>query len=389
MLATALLCLALVDVLDVDLTQGPYFQIHEAVFAAGEGDVIRVAPGLYESFAVNSKSVTVVGVGGRFEVEGTIRIQGIAEEQTAAIQNFAVYASGATFGITHLDNPLIIGHCPGSVRVSDFAASGGSFPGGQFNVPTVGLRIIDAADVSLSRGRVEGGSIYYDIDEFQGHDAAAVTRSNVAFYNCELYGHDTLYIDFGWGGNALVGTDSDLWFSGTNLDGGHGSPSCFCSLNPGPPGMAIFQADRARLLDCTTDGLIVNVNEEIVYQGRAALLEAPHLETSGVPISLSVEGEAGDRVYAYVSSGAERRSHPANVGDLLVEPRTSTWALYGLGTIPTPSAQLVGSLPAVAIGATDVLQLNVQCIHFRNMSSAGTSRVLAEPQVVTILGSAW
>ncbi|MEL6715165.1 MAG: hypothetical protein AAFP86_15390, partial [Planctomycetota bacterium] len=179
-LALLALALAPVDVIDVGPT-GAYADIQTAVLAAAEGDVLRIAPGTYDSFAVFGKSLTLVPAGSTFTVEGVVRVQNLGLGQTFTMQGATLKQLHTNYG----EERLILGGNVGSVRFEDVRAeselAGGSLP---WLAGTHSVRVVDCFDVSFVDCRFGTISGWDDLNnQIVGVGSVRLIDSTVAMFD--------------------------------------------------------------------------------------------------------------------------------------------------------------------------------------------------------------
>lgn len=118
LLAAPLLLAPLVraDVRVVAPTGAPYAEIQAAVDAASDGDVVLVKSGTYASFVIRNLSVAIVAdAGAVVDVEGSIRVSGVAATRTVVLAGLR--ATGTISGSDSTRHGLFARNCAGSLRL--------------------------------------------------------------------------------------------------------------------------------------------------------------------------------------------------------------------------------------------------------------------------------
>ncbi|MBK7641584.1 MAG: hypothetical protein IPJ19_00815 [Planctomycetes bacterium] len=256
------------DVLVVDPAggSGVYTQIQAAVDAAQEGDVVLVRAGVYDSFAVNSKSLSVVGAtDGSVSVQGGVRVRASLAGGTVLLANLS--ATGipntgfSSFGLWCSDNQ-------GSVRIEHCSFTGASSTGPPFSAFSgwAGARVSLSQSVSFVDTLLTGG-VGYPSDGFDvGVSGPGLEASNasVSLYDCTLQGgrgadNSAGYPDAGGGGDGCYASGSTLFFSGCALQGGDGGFASgqfvivYAVGGDGGDGLDLWNS-LARIQDSTTLG---------------------------------------------------------------------------------------------------------------------------------------
>lgn len=176
-----LLAPAALDVLDVHPSLGPFTEIDDAVLAADDGDVIRVAPGSYGSVAIRGKALTVLG-GPGVVVEGVVRVQELAQGQDVSVH-------GLELRVVPLqeEERIIVGLNQGSVRFEDIEVE--LVGTNEYLYATAAARVVSSADVA-SVGCVLEPKTGYDttFERLVGAPGLRCSESSIALHGCEVTG---------------------------------------------------------------------------------------------------------------------------------------------------------------------------------------------------------
>jgi len=380
----SLLLAAVGQVWTVD-DDGPadFATIGEAVEAAADGDSILVRAGLFGSWAIDGKSLSVFFEPGA--VSGVVAVTDLARSQRLLLQGMT--ASGR----------LILGSCAGNVWLEDCAIN--AFAAcGITNCESVVIvdSTIDSDVASLpflpSPGAVVSNSTVHVYDStFRG--AVGVGGSHALFCDEGLAdGGHGMRVDSGFvfasgctfeGGPGGFGDDQGLLFNGEGTDGGAGIELqvgatlelVACQLIGGPAG--------AGTPGCADgmEGLPLEDHGGTVAQSRgvARALVGPGVLREGDVADLVFAGEAGDFVFGLASTSASPLAVPGFVGPLHVN---FPWALVSLGALP-PGGQLlvqlpIGDLPPGVLFLTRYLQPVM-------VASSGAPFYLGAPAAFTVL----
>lgn len=321
---------------------GDHLTIQAAIDAAQEADILLVRPGVYPSFSLSAKSLSIVASGPGVRVNGYASIVGIDLARSVHVSGLEIqapYSAPPAFGI--FDST-------GDVRLQDCILSSVG-PNYEEDGPVSVLRLRDARRVVLVDCVAVGadGALGEGIG-YPGQSGLILERSKAAVHGCEFRGgrggNATPifgYCDGGNGGSAvLVLGTSELYASGGSFI--RGPAGLGCSVD-GAPGLSILVdgSSHADLLGVALTG--GTAGSPTVLPGAARRLQAPTSGVEGTLATLLLSGQSGDRVYLLA---AERPGFrlllPALTGYLLVDP-----PLHGaryLGTIPS-GGQLSLSIP--------------------------------------------
>lgn len=377
------------NVLKVDRTQGPYFEIQDAVLAAQSGDVILVAPGGYNPVTVTGKGLTIASApGGSASTPGIARldVSQLNSEQPFTLAGIRVVADELSRGMS-------VSNCSGPVRILDCTIRGAD---------DTGLTVISSMDVALHNVTVNGGpGLYAD-----GQHGMTVRDSNVALWGCTVSGSSSfdVYPD---GGTGLQAHSSEVLLHGCTVSGGNGYRGQLNKIgqciHPGDGGDGVLAsgAGRLRILDSQMQAGIGGAagpcpgpgdpGEDLAgnglvvpYGGEALELESLMLAMESTSFDVTANGQPGDTVLLVVGPETGRRSLPAFVGDLHVGGPLGG-PLGGPRRVPIGqglSATVTLQLPELAV--LGVEQWYLQTVHLRRGQV-----VMGPSRPLVILDSAW
>lgn len=396
MLATlALAALATPDLLDVHPLLGPYLEIQDAVLAAADGDTIRVAPGVYGSFAIRGKSLAVIAPDGAQVLGGPVRIQELGPGQWAVLDNFSLRTTEA-----QEDAPLIIGLNQGSVRCSRVEAGGqswtstsgipmgavvrvlsssdvvltdcdfhGAYQGG---VPDPGLRPLDVRDASVSLFRVRALAI----DNAPTWRPTAVHASNSVL---ELHGSlvrggqgisngpdPAGFACVGFaspGGDGIEAHDTLVRSFGSTIVGGHGGTD-YCFIGPYDPS---FPGSAPTGVPIDLNGASTVTQDSTV----SAFLDAPVLVPEGGSFAVQASAAPTDIVMLVSGTRAARRPIPGYLGALLLGGPVGAVQRRVIG-IGSPAA----SVAAPVLPAFSTAEIHLQTVALRDDPGAPSGRTV-------------
>ncbi|MEO0662215.1 MAG: hypothetical protein AAFZ87_11805, partial [Planctomycetota bacterium] len=310
----ALAALAPSDVIDVG-AGGTYPDIQSAVLAATDGDVLRVAPGEYDSFAVFDKWLTIVPSNGSFSVRGVVRVQELSLGKSFVMQGAELLQDPLNYG----EERLILGFNEGSVRLESVHArqtdSVGPYPWLDGTRPA---RIVDCRDVSLVDcvfGPVTG--VDPSLEYFDGGGGMAIIDSTVAMFGCTVDAEHAPY-DAGihCTRSELLGVGLDVSGSSGGFSAPGGGFGLSCEGDPHGGSWGVFlDADSSMTrvggtIDGGTDGYDYCNNVPyparppfggtgalVEIDGEPLLLTAPPVAVDGSTASVTVRGGADDLVF--------------------------------------------------------------------------------------------
>ncbi|MCP3920873.1 MAG: hypothetical protein GY711_35545 [bacterium] len=408
------------DVLDVGGGTPDYSEIHAAVAAAANGDVIRVWPGSYQIFQVNGKALTIAATApGAAQVLGAYRVMNLSADDVVAITGIASTGNDS-------EGALVV-NCLGSVRFQDCTMIGHEGLQGTTPPPPMdgdgwsGVRVLGSNDVSFVRCELEGGAGALISCEFQdwyignGGSALSVEDSTVAFFDSVATGGygggsiDTTDTAGARGGHGVQATVSTVYVGGSELNGGTGGLGGdsggfgYGGGDGGPGGDSIWAAGGVvRTLDVVLNPgaagsgqgmggpgvpgqpvrLSVGATLEVL-SGVARHLTAPVLVTEATSLAFQVEGEVGDLVVAFTATDT-RHVFDARLRAPLMVGTSSALPRFVVGTIDG-SGSVVYAKRAPYQPPFQTTTWHVQAY----ARSTGGELFLTEPAVVTILDAAF
>lgn len=385
-IAAIALALPVANVIDV----GPGLShptIQSGVVAAANGDVVRVAAGLYPSFTIPDRSITLLCEEGAV-VSGTCRIHGLSVGRSVVIDNLDV--RGAASGAGAIDSPLVVGLCAGSVRLQrcEFLGADALTYGA---IPHLGARIESCADVSMVDCTVTGGSTSYL------HGTYVVTESQTGLYvgnstfsaqGCSIRGSSAFgsLPHYGLdGGDGVDARMSEIHFNDVECKGGIGG---WGNLNHpwGSSGVAVVatQCELTILSSVLTGSTDIQATSGTTVQfidGDGLGFAAPaSLSDIDGPAALDFEGQPGDLVLLVTAPTAGKRPLPGFFGALLVAgpPGTIQRQMVGVG------ASLQLDLPVPDLAPFETLEMHLQSVHLRPRA-AGTDVIFGPPRTLVVL----
>ena len=315
--------LAHANVIVVDAAGGPgsnFTFIRAAIAAAAEGDTLLVRDGMYSSFQIVGKSLTVVADGPSVELLEdvstglpTIEVRNLSSEQEVLIRGF------------HSNFGFLVANCAGSVWFDELSCTGdsatctaapihgasvrnssrvtftrcelvGEFPPGGYAAfqPGAGLEavssIVHLFDSTFTGGYGESSGI-----PIPGGPGLWIEGSTVTVVGCTITGgaggvdttspcSATAQHAPGGAGIAFVGENNVLRSAQSPAAGGQASLNPFCPGQLGPQGPTV-----------TGSGTIV------ALPGSARHVSANSPLRGGETLSLQVEGGAGELPFVLVS----------------------------------------------------------------------------------------
>lgn len=229
----------------VDDDGGPgvdFMEVQPAVTAAGEGDVVLVREGYYDSFSLAGKGLAIVGTGSfRPALNYTTVITGLAAHQRLLLR-------GLQLGPTSI--ALDLRNSTGELRLEDCMIEGDDTFGSSGSKDA--LRIQGCANVVIERCGIRSPNEPY------GENGCVAVQSNLVVRDSWMQGGlPDLPSTTGGTGLSLTSStlfaEDSLFVGGTGGFGGYwGPPDCFPG-GTGGTGLSLV-ASHAILSGCTTAG---------------------------------------------------------------------------------------------------------------------------------------
>lgn len=334
---------------------GVFTSFVNALGAAADGDTILVHAGDYSGEALfgastQGKALTIVADPPGAIVElGPFGVSGLAAHQTVVLRGLRISGAQALNSVG-----LIVKNCAGSVWVEDSTLTGGrSGPGPHLPIPGYAALETNAAHVTLVRCSVRGG-LPYGGDPINGPGSGGcgivATNATVAVFDSVVAGESPAIPQLPSlpSGVGIVATGSSLAVSGSSVTGG--AANCGTCL----PGFAL-QANAAssvRWIDSTfakggggLGGSDISAPAGVVSSwpgsARSLRLTSPVVELQ--PVTVDVEGVAGDTVWIVMSANAAHVPL-AIPGWLAVAPPVV--GPFLLAAIPAPATTLTFNVVA-------------------------------------------
>lgn len=357
------------QVLEVHPTNGPFFEIADAVAAAVDGDVIRVADGQYQAFVINGKSLSVVPASDTPDVvvQGAVRIGNIDAHQQVSLGGLVIAIPG-----TSRDTALSAVSCTGSVRVQDCRMM--PSPGGY------SLVAIDVADLGITDTALQSVT-----GAFANGSTAYLTRVQAVLSGVEL----EVGVRDRDGDPGLVLDDSTVIAMGCTIVGGPGW-GCACVLSgfgsdcrcdppcgSGGDGVRVVGGSTLEVLDSDIQGGLGGTDFGFCpfvssgYSGRDIFTDsnsstfnrpgaAPTFDCApfarlGQPFNLSIDADAADFVMLGASSRPAFVDAPGAIGAFLLDTTPGVLRRINLGTGPQSTSLTIPAIPTLA-GATWAFQ---------------------------------
>lgn len=219
-----------------------YLDLQSAVDAAKDGDVLLVRPGLYGSFEIASKGLSVAAdLDGTVVCLGTVRVRDLPAGSSVTLRGLRSIATDA--------EGLVVDACAGAVWLEActfIGAPGAGFVGSPTFHPHghAGARVAASPGVAFLRCTFDGGvgaDWSANVSMLGGGGAGIdAIASELALYDCVLRGGDggaaTTDVsaqDGGRGGDGLRVDAGEVTASGTSFAGGDGGTSGVLVLGAG------------------------------------------------------------------------------------------------------------------------------------------------------------
>jgi len=332
---------------------GVFGTIQSAVDAAAQGDVIEVSDGIYGSFVIHNKALTVMALPGDLvEVDGTCEVRALGPARVVSL--IGLLATGV--GLTAPEPGLRLVDNLGSVRVQGCTFLG-SYTSGSFGAPPragTGVEMARCSKVVFTRCMLLGRDMAYysGLAGQPGGIGLDAVDSQVALYECVVRGgrgSTESYPTGGAGGDACRVSGWGLFASGTKIEGGRGGSADYFGCTTGGNGgnALVIEDASARLYDtellrgaagsfftCSPGmaGRRFVSNNGLVqeYDSAHRSLGGPVASSDNAFVTLNFVGEPGDCVELLVSTRSVFTYSAAFSG---VSTTPQPWAPVALGTI--------------------------------------------------------
>lgn len=352
-----------VQILDVHPTLGPYFEISGAIAAASDGDVIRVADGLYLPFIIDGLGISIVPLDADpdITVQGPVRIGNIGTGESVSVSGLSISGVQGSF-----DTPLSVANSDGSVRIQDCDV----LP----TAVTPGVVLESAMDVVVINTVVTfGGS-------GDGGAGISAARSILSLFNVTANGGHTSWTG-GSGSAAIALFDSTVFASACMLVGGDGGPGysdgsftgfqCIIEPGNGGAGMLLLGGSSVTALGCDVTSGFPGVDWNFFctggfrppsftadgsstateVSGLGPELHCPSRQSLGSPFPFSITAESTDFVMLAASPRSARVDAPGATGSFLLDTTPGQIRRINLGVGPIQSSIDIPAIPSL-IGAT-------------------------------------
>ena len=354
----------------VDATGGAgsgYTTIGAAVTAASDGDVVLVRAGTYsESIVLDGKGLVV-----QAEVRAAVRVKQIV------VRNLPAGRVATLRGIdlsTCFRDAIDLDDNRGNVWIEDCEPDSIFFT-------SVTASITDSDGVVLRRVDLDAGQGIFG--QFSG---AAVLRSTVALYECDVVGPD-LVAD---GGPALTVSSSLVTIYGSSLLGGTGGGALGggaggCGLSVHGSSVVDVFASQIQAGPMNSQHICVSAGVVNQFPGASAhWISGPRTLRTGRTPSYTLHGDPGDLAYVVLGAGpvpAANVSHPRAVGPLVLG---APQKCFFFGVVPA-TGRLATSVPISPISG-EALSFYMQSL-FLAPGSHGIA--LGAPTHVLVLDSSF
>ena len=348
---------------------GGYATIQAAADAAVEGDTLLIEVGQYTGAVIDGKGLHLHGMaGGPFTsvgIKGSLEVRNLPATSVFTLSD--VYIDwGSGFPPANQVDALRLEDCAGQVRVQRCTLNG-SFHWVDFgaSISGVGLRVENCPRVAVSDSSLRGADVGYLAGYGAEHagDGLVSVDSAVALYDCQVVGgtgsHETHP-----GGNGGVGARVTGWglsLSNTSVKGGAGGGGDYIGCtNSGNGGIGLrVQNGQAQVTDSTIEGgpfgtfytcspgtggqdtVLINATK-IDHPGAARSLTGPRSTDDKQHLTLTVEGEVGDKVW-------------------IVRGRAPTFQPTGgpMGIVMVPKPWMLPVVPMGVVPASGTLDVNL------------------------------
>ncbi|MBI5431877.1 MAG: hypothetical protein HZA52_03490 [Planctomycetes bacterium] len=372
---------------------GQFADIQAAIDASSDGDILLVKPGVYASFSVDDKALSIVGdVGGNVIVQGQAQIENLAAKKLLVLARLQVKSqSSASVALrTRYDSGAL--RIQGCTFEGNDGAAGSGYDGGAAGWIAFDSDIVLVA-CNLNGG--DGASTQLTPGPGAGAGALFARSSNVALHGCALRGgrggsNGEEGYDGRNGGHALelpegvtlangcqllggaggYGGEEDGYppyfgnYAGDGGDGGHG---VFLGSFPPTSANPLFQWRSSVLQGGAAGGggagywgpsgqpglagepLHLANGTPIALAGPARYLSGSSLAREGQSATLDFTGAVGDRVYlriehplSWTMSGGYQLALPTPRNALFL----GTIHASGVLTVPLPIPELGAGVEA-------------------------------------------
>lgn len=382
-----------------------FSDLQSAVDAAVEGDVLMVGTGHYPGCAIVNKSVSIFAApGADVLVDGTLAVSSLAASRTVLLVGLRVTAP-PTGPVSTAASALLLSGNLGQVRAQSCRLTGavGSFCGQSLNgghaVAAVGCRRVAFVACEILGGA--GGACPL-APGGHGGDALHAATSVVAAYDCEFRGGEgALGGTGGTGGDGCELLAVELFASGSSFLGGDGGDDAGGCAGPGGDGARVTDSLLRSLDTSFTKGIcgsgppppfcdpcfgldaavdIRPVNSTIVsYPGAARRCSIVPVHDDTLPVTLTVEGEAGDRIHL-VSATLPGWLAPSSLAGVWLVPVPKKLSWQPLGIVPASGVlEIELATSDVAVDSGRILFRQVLAI------DAGGTAWLASPMHELVL----
>jgi hypothetical protein len=359
---------ALANVLVVDASGGGnYTQIQPAVDAADDGDTLLIKSGTYAWFAVNNKSIAIVGdAGANVQINGAVRVRSLAPGKTLVLEN--VSATGISSNDPQTVYGLHLKNNQGRVRVEGCSFVGLSACAYGCGNGVEAIHAESSSDVALTRTTSLGGSGSARQGKLSNYNSGAglsAQTSTITIYDSTLRGGtgasadpNALGVNGAFGGAGCTVSGSSLFASGSTMLGGDGGGSGYgipfggAYAGDGGDGIDLVNGSSAVLLDDIRqggfggpagngpesfggyDGVAESGSTFTHLAGASKHMVSPTPVRENSSFQMTFTGASGERVALVVADEADHVLNLPWKGVMLVK------AMHPLLSIP------VGTIPA-------------------------------------------
>jgi len=229
-----------------------------ATTVAAEGDIVLVRPGVYDSFSVVSKSLTVAAdTGGAVTVANDVYVLNLTAQQRVSLRGLKIHTP---FAITPSERcALTLDSCAGPVLVEDCEIFS-SYTNNESGSP--GLRASNCASVAFTRCSVRGAKGFpgpLGGNASRGGWGVLDDASTMFLFDTDSTGGEGGDMSIGnagdGGGGVALSGGANLFASGSAIQGGlGGSYTSLGSAGDGGIGLLCWTPSRADLLETTIAG---------------------------------------------------------------------------------------------------------------------------------------